>query len=151
MLLAALQGIPVHLYESADLDGADAWDRVRHAYLIKPATFFIFVTSIISSFQVFRQRLRDDPRAGRATPRTQWSIKSYLNAFRYLRMGYACATSCTYSIVIFALSLMDWAACAVTWSIGEPATRRAVRTPREAPHHERRLAAVSSETISQRR
>jgi len=53
--LAGLQGIPVHLYESAVLDGAGPGARFRHITwpLLKPTTFFIFVTSVIGASQVF--------------------------------------------------------------------------------------------------
>lgn len=107
--LAALQGIPVHLYELADLDGANAWDRVRHITLplIKPATFFIFVTSIISSFQVFGSiYVMTQGGPGYATTTVVHQV--YLNAFRYLRMGYASAEALILFVVIFALSLINW-------------------------------------------
>ncbi|MFP7697235.1 carbohydrate ABC transporter permease [Trueperella sp. LYQ143] len=53
--LAALQSIPRDLYEAAQLDGAG---KLRTLYsitlpLIRPTTFFVMVTSFISSFQVF--------------------------------------------------------------------------------------------------
>ncbi|HVC32583.1 MAG TPA: sugar ABC transporter permease, partial [Chloroflexota bacterium] len=53
--LAALQGIPAHLYEAASVDGASGKDSFFKITLplLKPATFFIFVISCISSFQVF--------------------------------------------------------------------------------------------------
>lgn len=53
--LAALQGIPTHLYEAAAVDGATSRDSFFKITLplLKPATFFIFVISCISSFQVF--------------------------------------------------------------------------------------------------
>ena len=107
--LAALQGIPVHLYESADLDGANAWDRVRYITvpLIKSATFFIFVTSIISSFQVFGSiYVMTQGGPGYATTTVVHQV--YLNAFRYLRMGYASAEALILFVVIFALSLINW-------------------------------------------
>lgn len=107
--LAALQGIPIHLYESAELDGANAWDRVRYitAPLIKPATFFIFVTSIISSFQVFGSiYVMTQGGPGYATTTVVHQV--YLNAFRYLRMGYASAEALVLFAVIFALSLINW-------------------------------------------
>ncbi len=53
--LAGLQGIPVSVYEAARLDGAGP---VRMLFsmtlpLLRPTTFFVMVTSIIESFQVF--------------------------------------------------------------------------------------------------
>lgn len=53
--LAGLQNIPASVYEAATLDGAGP---VRTLFtmtlpLLRPTTFFITVTSVISSFQVF--------------------------------------------------------------------------------------------------
>ena len=57
IFLAGLQGIPQELHESAALEGAGAWQRLRHVTLplLAPATLFVFVTAVISSFQVFDQ------------------------------------------------------------------------------------------------
>ena len=54
---AGLQGIPLELYESAAIDGATPWKRVWHITipLLKPTTFFILVTQLLGSFQVFTQ------------------------------------------------------------------------------------------------
>lgn len=53
--LAALQSIPQDVYEAAELDGAGPirmlWSITLP--LIRPTTFFVTVTSFISSFQVF--------------------------------------------------------------------------------------------------
>ena len=107
--LAALQGIPGHLYESAELDGANAWDKLWAITLplIKPATFFIFVTSIISSFQVFGS-VYVMTKGGPGYATTTVVHQVYLNAFRYLRMGYASAEALILFVVIFALSLINW-------------------------------------------
>jgi multiple sugar transport system permease protein len=49
LYLAALQGVPESLYESAMIDGANAWHRFWRITLpmISPTTFFIIVLSII--------------------------------------------------------------------------------------------------------
>jgi len=53
--LAALQSIPDHLYEAAGIDGATGIVRFLRITvpMLKPMTFFLFVTSTIRSFQVF--------------------------------------------------------------------------------------------------
>lgn len=53
--LAALQGVPAELYESAQVEGAGRWQRFRHITvpLLGPATFFLLIMSVIYSFQVF--------------------------------------------------------------------------------------------------
>jgi ABC-type sugar transport system permease subunit len=55
--LAALQGIPADLHEAASIEGAGAWRRFWSITfpLLAPASLFVFVVAIISSFQVFDQ------------------------------------------------------------------------------------------------
>lgn len=55
VFLAGLQGIPNDLYEAAKLDGASAWWRFRSVTLpmLSPISFFLTVTSVLSTFQAF--------------------------------------------------------------------------------------------------
>jgi sn-glycerol 3-phosphate transport system permease protein len=55
VFLAGLQGIPKDLYEAAKLDGASAWWRFRSVTLpmLSPISFFLMVTSVLSTFQAF--------------------------------------------------------------------------------------------------
>ncbi len=55
IFLAGLRGIPPSLHESAGLDGAGAWRRLRHVTLplLLPTTLFVLVTSTIAAFQWF--------------------------------------------------------------------------------------------------
>ena len=55
--LAALQAIPIDVYEAAAIDGAGAWRTFRKITfpLLKPAHFFVAVVSIIGALQMFDQ------------------------------------------------------------------------------------------------
>ena len=57
MYLAALQGIPVDVEEASLLDGANAWQRLRHITvpMLKPTTFLVVTLGLIGSWQVFDQ------------------------------------------------------------------------------------------------
>ncbi len=59
IFLAALQTIPVDLYESASIDGAGLWQKFRHITIksIKPTILFVMVNMIIGAFNVFIQVL----------------------------------------------------------------------------------------------
>jgi len=107
--LAALQGIPAHLYEAAEIDGAGAWHKFSGVTLplLKATTFFIFVTSVIGSFQVFGSVfVMTQGGPGYAT--TTMVHQIYLNAFRYLRMGYGASEALVLFAIIFALSMINW-------------------------------------------
>ena len=53
--LAGLQAIPRELYEAVVVDGGGAWARLRHITLpgLSPVTFFLILTSVLTSFQAF--------------------------------------------------------------------------------------------------
>ena len=55
IFLAGLQGVPQHLYEAAEIDGASWWDKIRAVTLpmISPTIFFNVILGIIGSFQAF--------------------------------------------------------------------------------------------------
>lgn len=55
IFLAALQGIPVELYEAAAIDGAGEWGQFRRITLplIRRTTMFVLVALVIGGFQVF--------------------------------------------------------------------------------------------------
>lgn len=57
MYLAALQGISTELEEATLLDGANAWQRLRHLTLpvLQPTTFLVITLGLIGSWQVFDQ------------------------------------------------------------------------------------------------
>jgi ABC-type sugar transport system permease subunit len=109
IFLAALQGVPAHLYEAAEMDGAGFWRKLGSVTipLIKPATFFVFVTQLISAFQVFGS-VFVMTKGGPGYSTTTIVHQIYLNGFRYLRMGYASAEALILFVVIFSLSLFNW-------------------------------------------
>ena len=65
--LAALQDIPEHLYEAAEIDGAGVVRKLWHITvpLLTPAIFFNLVINLIATFQYFTQAIRYLPGAGR--------------------------------------------------------------------------------------
>jgi len=92
IFLAALQNVPRDLYEAASIDGANRIRQFWHITLpgISPVLFFVVVTSLIGSFQVFDQVyiMARDGRPANSTLTLVYYL--YQNAFRHLDMGYAC-------------------------------------------------------------
>ncbi|MFB6988330.1 carbohydrate ABC transporter permease [Streptomyces sp. NPDC056304] len=106
--LAALQSLPKELYEAASVDGAS---RVRQFFsitlpLLKPATFFVLITSMISAFQSFDQIyiLTD---GGPANSTTMMTYEIYKSAFREFRVGYACAQSLVLFVLLMGFTLVN--------------------------------------------
>lgn len=108
IFLSGLQGISNTYYEAAMLDGATKWQQFRSITLplLMPTTFFVFVTSVISSFQVFDQvMLMTNGGPGRATSVLAHYL--YQNAFKYFKMGYACAIAVLLFAIIMALTVIN--------------------------------------------
>jgi ABC-type sugar transport system permease subunit len=86
--LAALQAIPADLYEAADIEGAGAWRRFWEITfpLLTPASLFVFVVAIISSFQVFDQ-VFVMTQGGPADQTNVLVFYIYQNAFRFWDIG----------------------------------------------------------------
>ncbi|WP_406016056.1 sugar ABC transporter permease [Streptomyces sp. NBC_00984] len=106
--LAALQSLPKELYEAASVDGAS---KVRQFFsitlpLLKPATFFVLITSMISAFQSFDQIyiLTD---GGPANSTTMMTFEIYKSAFREFRIGYASAQSLVLFVLLMGFTLVN--------------------------------------------
>ena len=57
ILLAAMQGVPEELYESAVIDGANSWNKFKSITLplLSPTFFFLMVVDTLAAFQTFTQ------------------------------------------------------------------------------------------------
>jgi multiple sugar transport system permease protein len=55
--LAALQGVPASLYEAAEIDGSNLWQRIWHITLptIRPIMLLMLVLQVIATMQVFTE------------------------------------------------------------------------------------------------
>ena len=91
--LAGLQSIQPQLMEAAALDGATSFRRFRSIVvpLLSPTTFFLLITSLLSSLQAF-DIIRIMTPSGNGT--STLIFESYLQAFgSYNRAGYSAAIS----------------------------------------------------------
>lgn len=110
LYLAGLQGIPVELYEAADMDGASSWHRLRYITwpMLAPTTFFIFVMSIIAGFQGSFTQVYILTKGGPAGATTTIIYYIYQNAFNWFKMGYAAAIAWILFVVIFVATMLNW-------------------------------------------
>lgn len=95
ILLAALYGVPKHLYEAASMDGASWWRKFRDVTLpmISPALFFCFIILTLAGLNAFTQAYTAYFGAGGQQPEAAlfYSIYLFRNAFEYFNMGFASA------------------------------------------------------------
>jgi multiple sugar transport system permease protein len=118
IFLAALLDVPRHLYESASLDGAGAWQRLRWVTLptISPVLLFAVVIGVIDTLQYFTQAYvassivgggagqTGDPanRLGYPEGSTMFfPLLLYQQGFRFFNMGYASAMAIVLLVVSF--------------------------------------------------
>jgi multiple sugar transport system permease protein len=119
LYLAALQGVPESFYESAMIDGANAWQRFWRITIpmISPTTFFIIVLSVIGSFQSFDQiYVLTEGGPARATSVIVHYL--YQNGFQWFKMGYAAAIACVLFAFLLILTIFQWTYRA-KWVYGE--------------------------------
>ena len=106
---AAIQGLPHDLYEAADIDGANGFQKFRSITvpLLSPTTFFLTITGIIGSFKVFGTvNVMTGGGPGSSTYTLVYYI--YKTAFTYYRMGYASAVAVILFIILLAITLVQW-------------------------------------------
>lgn len=105
--LAALQAVPRDLLEAAALDGAGRSRTFRSIVwpLISPTTFFLLMTTILSSLQSF-DLIRIMTPMGQGT--TTLMYASYLQAFGgYNRAGYSSAISTILVVILLILTVFQ--------------------------------------------
>jgi multiple sugar transport system permease protein len=123
IFLAALLDVPRHLYESAQLDGAGALQRLRWVTLpaVSPVLLFAVVIGVIEALQYFTQAYvassivgggagnAADPanRLGYPEGSTMfYPLLLYQQGFRFFNMGYASAMAIVLLVVAFAVTLV---------------------------------------------
>ncbi len=106
--LAGLQDVPQSLYESAELDGATPWKKTRFVTLpmISPVIQFNLIMGIIAALQIFAVPYVMFPNGSPARSTYFYTMYLFDNAFRYQKMGYACAMGWILFLLIFALTMI---------------------------------------------
>ena len=108
--LAALQDIPQSLYEAAELDGANGWQKFIHVTvpILQPVTFFVVAMGVIGTFQLFDQSYIFSGGTGGPNNATLTVVLLiYQAVFRNLQMGYAAAIAFLLAAIIIAIALIQ--------------------------------------------
>jgi multiple sugar transport system permease protein len=123
IFLAAVLDVPRHLYESAELDGAGFWARLRYVTLptISPVILFAVVIGVIEGLQYFTQAyVAANVAGGSASYSAEaanalgypedstlfYPVLLYQQGFRYFNMGYASAMAMLLLVVAFAVTFV---------------------------------------------
>ncbi|WP_407066376.1 carbohydrate ABC transporter permease [Fischerella thermalis] len=108
--LAALQDIPQSLYEAAELDGANDWQKFIYVTIpmLKPVTFFVVAMGIIGTFQLFDQSyIFSNGNGGPNNATLTVVLLIYQAVFRDLQMGYGAAIAFLLAMVIVIITLVQ--------------------------------------------
>jgi multiple sugar transport system permease protein len=115
--LAALQGIPAHLYEAAEIDGAGIFRRIWHITLpqIRGVMIIMLILQIIATVQVFIEPFTLT-NGGPVYGTTTIMLLIYNYAFQIGDLGAASALSVILFLVLVALSLGFFGVTRRLWS-----------------------------------
>jgi multiple sugar transport system permease protein len=106
IFLAGLQGISQEMYEAAEVDGANAVQRLFRITvpLMTPTIFFTLVLNLVNAFQSFANAFILT-HGGPNNATLLYMIHIYNNAFGYFRMGYASALAVLLFVVVFSMTV----------------------------------------------
>jgi len=112
IFLASLLDVPRQLYEAADIEGANAWQRLRHITLpmISPVIFFALVTGVIYGFQYFTEAyIASGGQGSLGNPQGSllfYPTWLYEQAFSSFHMGYASAMAWILFLITMVFTLI---------------------------------------------
>jgi len=108
ILLAGLQTIPKQLYEAAEIDGANRWEKFRYVTLpqLKPVLLFVVVLSTIGTFKLFAEPYVI---TGGGPTNSTITIVQYIyrQAFVNFNLGYASALTVVFVAVVSVFSILQ--------------------------------------------
>jgi len=116
IFIAALQGVPQELKDSALIDGANRWQAFTKITipLIRPTMLFVCVMTMLSSFQVFDIiQVMTNGAPGNQTQVLMLDI--YKNAFRFQRLGWAAAESFVLFVLVMGVTVIQMRLLRTDW------------------------------------
>ncbi|MFF9690583.1 carbohydrate ABC transporter permease [Streptomyces sp. NPDC014623] len=104
LFLGAIQSIPPHLYEAAELDGANRWQQFRHIIApgIKPIISLSFILAVSGSLAVFEIPYI---MTGGANGTETFVIQTVKLAFQFDKVGLASASAV---VLLLLILLITW-------------------------------------------
>jgi multiple sugar transport system permease protein len=118
---AGLRAIPDTVHEAAVLDGAGSWQRFWRITLplLRPTTFFVLVTGVISSFQVFDSVYALTPNGGPQGVTDVVAGRIYYEAFEQRAVGQAAVMALVLFVLLVVVTLVQqrWFARRTTYDL----------------------------------
>lgn len=112
LFIASIQGIPVELYESAEVDGANTWHKFRGITvpMLTPIIFYNLVLALVAIFQYFLvpfvlKNGTGDP----ANSTLFYSLYFFKTAFTFNDMGYGATLAWLLFLIILTITLLLFA------------------------------------------
>jgi multiple sugar transport system permease protein len=109
LYVAALGRIPPELLESAEIDGANRWQKWRAVILplLKPTTLYLVVISTIESFKIFTP-VYVMTRGRPANQSTSLVFEIYQNAFDNSEFGLASAEAMILFVIVMIFAILQF-------------------------------------------
>jgi multiple sugar transport system permease protein len=110
LFLAALQGVPQELYDSALLDGATGFRKFFYITLplISPTMLFVMITAINGAFQIFDSAyIMAGATGGAGQSLLFYNLYLYNTAIAQYKMGYASALAWILFFIILVFTLIQ--------------------------------------------
>lgn len=107
--LAALNNVSEDYYEVANIEGANYFQRTFYVTIpmMMPTTFFLLITGIIGSFNVFEQ-VNVLTGGGPGISTTTMAHQIYINGLAHFNMGYASAQSVILILIILTITFLNY-------------------------------------------
>ncbi|WP_037143539.1 carbohydrate ABC transporter permease [Rhodococcoides fascians] len=106
---AGLRAIPSDVVDASRIDGAGRWHRFRYISLplLRPTMFFVLVTGLISSFQVFDTAYALAPNGGPERAGDVVTGRIYYEAFQSFQFGRAAVMALVLFVILVVFTLLQ--------------------------------------------
>jgi ABC-type sugar transport system permease subunit len=107
IFLAGLKDVPEELYEAAEIDGANVWQKFRNVTLpsIQHVTGFVLIITTIQAFRLFIQPYVMT-NGGPSDSTKTMVFMLYENGFQFRDVGYSSAIAVVFFLVVIITSLV---------------------------------------------
>ncbi len=109
IFLAALKSIPRVLYEAAEIDGTNAFQRFRYVTvpMLRPTIIFVLIVSTMAAFKIFTPiQVMTDGGPGNAT--TVLVLYIIQTGIENMMIGYASAVSVVMFFFVMIITAVQW-------------------------------------------